>query len=356
MYPDTTQHDRRSHRGRNAVILWIFGAAISGAAIIIGVSVLAPAPQALRIAINPWPGYEFAALAEELGYYEDEGVNVRLIELSSLGDSRRAFERGRTDGLFGTSIEMMQARKASGREAVPVMVANFSDGADVVLARTPIAGVSELAGKRIGVESGTLGMYVLLRSLESAGIAWGDVEIVHVPYTAQREAFESGLIDAVVTFPPVSTELLEAGLGEVVFSSRDIPGEVVDLLAFDAEVLAERRSEVDAVLRAYFRAVEYLHSHPRDALRLMGERTGMDPAEIAALLDGDIRLVGQDEQGEYLGAGGSLERIMERTAEILRAPIAAHHDQLSATTPPGVERDAPQDPVAEPVAEVMTGD
>ena len=38
----------------------------------------------LRVAINPWPGYEFAMLAASQGYFEDEGVEVRLVELSSL--------------------------------------------------------------------------------------------------------------------------------------------------------------------------------------------------------------------------------------------------------------------------------
>ena len=44
-----------------------------------------PEPKAeLRVGINAWPGYEFLYLAQEKGFYRDEGVAVRIIEFNSL--------------------------------------------------------------------------------------------------------------------------------------------------------------------------------------------------------------------------------------------------------------------------------
>ena len=34
----------------------------------------------LRIAINPWPGYEFATLAREKGFFDEEKIKVQLID------------------------------------------------------------------------------------------------------------------------------------------------------------------------------------------------------------------------------------------------------------------------------------
>ena len=47
----------------------------------------------LRIAISPWPGYEFATLAQQKGFFADEGVRVELRELSSLGESTGSLRR-----------------------------------------------------------------------------------------------------------------------------------------------------------------------------------------------------------------------------------------------------------------------
>ena len=66
-------------------------------------------PQKVRIAINPWPGYEFLYLASELGFYEQEGINVEIVELSALADVQRVYIQGRVDGFGSTVIEAVQA-------------------------------------------------------------------------------------------------------------------------------------------------------------------------------------------------------------------------------------------------------
>lgn len=49
-----------------------------------------PVQEPIRIGINTWPGYELLHLASRLGYFEDEGVSVRILEFTSLADCRRA--------------------------------------------------------------------------------------------------------------------------------------------------------------------------------------------------------------------------------------------------------------------------
>ncbi len=82
---------RKSRRGtfRSVVIVAIATAAASVTLAILGGCAEEPAPP-IRIGTNPWPGYEFLHLADELGYFEEEGVEVRLVELTSNGDVRRA--------------------------------------------------------------------------------------------------------------------------------------------------------------------------------------------------------------------------------------------------------------------------
>lgn len=279
---------------------------------------LSPPKQPIRLAINAWAGYEFAVLARELGYYQQEGVDVRLLELSSLGDVRRAFERGQADGMFGTAIEVVQARR-SGRAAVPVLVADFSNGADALVTSGSISSIADLEGKRIGTEAGTLGTYVLMRALDAGGLSIADIEFVHTPHASQRSWMELGLIDGVVTFPPVSTDLLASGSYNNVFSSADIPGEVVDVLAVDANLVESKRDEIEAIRRAYFRAMAFARVNPTLSYRIMGDRLGIPPDEVRRLLEQEIRVVTEDEQREYLVPGGKIDAILERTDAMLEA-------------------------------------
>ncbi|MEO6752322.1 MAG: ABC transporter substrate-binding protein, partial [Chthoniobacteraceae bacterium] len=106
----------------------------------------------LRIAINPWPGSEFLYLAKEKGFLAAERLNVRLVEYSSLSDCRVAFESGQVDAMTGTLIDVLMARENSQRISQIVLVSDYSDGADVILARPDITSVPALKGRRVGLE------------------------------------------------------------------------------------------------------------------------------------------------------------------------------------------------------------
>jgi len=103
------------------------------------------AGKPLRVALNPWPGYAFLFLAQEKGYFADEGVNVELVELSSLSDVRKAFERGQVDGMASSLVEVLEVSKNSNRQAVVSLMADYSNGADVILAGKRFADVVSLS-------------------------------------------------------------------------------------------------------------------------------------------------------------------------------------------------------------------
>lgn len=283
---------------------------------------LQPERTELRIAINPWPGYEFAFLAQQLGYFEEEGVRVRLIELSSLGDARRAFERGQADGFFGTIVELVHAEQHSPRTPVSIMAVNVSLGADMILARADIGSVPELRGRRVGVENGSLGVYVLARALELHGMDWSDIEAVHVPTFQSAKVFELGEIDAAVIYPPMSHEIERAGSSRRVFTSSEIPGEVLDLFAMCRVANRERRHEVDAFCRAFFRAQRFAAEHPEIAYPMMAARQSVSVDEFVASITDGIRILGESDQAAYFGAGGQATTIVERVRVIMANSVA----------------------------------
>jgi NitT/TauT family transport system substrate-binding protein len=272
----------------------------------------------LRIGITAWPGYEYLHLAREKGFFEAEGVAVRLVEFSSLRDERRAFDRGHLDGGALTLMEAMHTRREAGPGLKVVLVIDFSNGADLLLARSDIVDVPSLRGRRVGVELGSLGMYMLTRALELNHMTTDDVQMIATHQTDMQRVYAQGAVDAVVSYPPVSTALERDHSAQRIFTSASIPGEIVDVLAFDAATLEQRPDDVAAVVRGFYRAVRYAQEHPDEAAAIMAARERISAAELQAAFAGGIQLVKLEEQASYLASEGRLAPVIAGVAGVLR--------------------------------------
>lgn len=275
-------------------------------------------PAPIRIGINPWPAWEFFYLAEVRGYFRDAGVDVQIVEFSSLGDAKRAYERGQVDAYLGTLVEVATTRAAAGRAPVVALVTDYSNGADQVIARTPITTTRELVGRRVAVEKGSLNVFVLARALDACGAGLADVELVDLDQLGMLEAFGRGAVDAIVAYPPVSVEALKLAGSASVFTSASIPGEIVDVLAVDGTLLRDRPDDVDEIRRAYARAVGAYERDPQSSVPVMAKREGLAPSEFEAALRDGVRLVGEHEQAEYLRPGGKVDANLAAVVEVLR--------------------------------------
>ncbi len=235
------------------------------------------AEPVLRVGTNLWPGYEPLYLAREIGN-NDWDQATRLVEYPSATEVLRAFRNRAIEAAGLTLDEVLLLRQ----DQVPVkvvLVMDISAGGDVIIARKGIDEVKQLAGKRVGVESGALGAYMLTRALEIHGLPLQEIDIVHLDVSGHRQAFESGQVDAVVTFDPVRTQLLAAG-GRVIFDSREIPGEVVDVLVVYEQTLQEQPERIAQLVENWFRALALIEKEPRRAASLMGRRLSLSADQV----------------------------------------------------------------------------
>lgn len=272
----------------------------------------------IRIGLDTWPGYEFLYLAQEKGFYRDEGVDVRLVEFNSLSDARRAYERGQIDGLGTTIVEVLQAREYSKRSPQIVQAVDYSDGADMLLVRPGITNAPGLRGARVGVELASLCVFVLYRALEKHGLSLNDVQLVSSDQATMSAAFLRGDLDAVVTYPPNTISLLRGGQARKFFTSAEIPGEVVDVIAIEEDVCRRRPRDVERVIRAFHRAIAYAERNPDDAYAIMARREGITPSEFKQTLTSGVRIISRSEQSRYLGPEGAVNAAIKAADKALR--------------------------------------
>ena len=183
--------------------------------------------EPLVFAAIPWPGYEPAFVARELGYL-NEG-QVHLAEFSNTTEVMRALRNHKVH-VAGLTLDEALSLRSSLPDLQVFMVVDISHGADALMARPDIKSLDQLKGKRIGIEKTALGAYFLSLILRAAHLSISDIQIVSLPLDEHANAFRKGQVDAVVTFGTARSELLSQG-AVYMFDSTQVPGKIIDVRA-----------------------------------------------------------------------------------------------------------------------------
>ena len=260
----------------------------------------------IKMAINPWPGYEFLYLADKKGFFKDVGLNIQLLQLVSLADTQRAYTKGQVDGLASTLIEAVQAQPLGGKALKIVLVPDYSNGGDVIISGPGITDVKQLKGKRVGAEIASLGIYVLERALSKAGLTLADVSLVNIEQAQGEKAMQDARIDAFVSYPPVSVTLLRNEGYQKIFGSDEIPREIIDTVSFSVDVIEKNPGLVGKFRQAWQMALEYADAHKDESYQIMAQREGISKAEFAATLE-DLIILDMEEQSRLFGTADVLQ-------------------------------------------------
>jgi len=261
-------------------------------------------PQAeISLAIIDWPGYEYFYLAAEKKLDHQENLALTVHQFSSLADQRRAFVRGDVDAIATTLSEAIAiCREAAMRCPVLVLVLDESDGADQLISSSNLTSLQQLRGKLLGLERSDLGHFIARRALNSAGLNLSDVKLVYGGPAELVNELTTGHLDAVVTYTPFSDPLTNRSQWNLLFSSKDLPGEIVDVLAVSPE-LFQQKDAVKALINTWWAARGFAQQHPTDSISLMAGRQKVTPMQFTQSEQG-IHYPSQSDQAHLLSSEG----------------------------------------------------
>lgn len=303
----------------------VAGVAAGLAVIVVGTSEPSSAGLPVRIGTNVWIGYEPLHAAAAEGRLPP---HLRLVEYVSATQVLRAFENRDIDAAAVTLDEAVRLA-GSTHDVALVVVLDVSHGGDAVIAWPPRHSLAQLAGARIAVEDTAVGQLMLQRALERAQLTRAQVQVIPLPVNDHVASWDAGL-DAVVTFEPTRSRLLALG-GVEVFSSRDLPGEIVDVLVVRRSLLASRPTLRAELVKAWFETRAWGLAEPARFARRAALRLKVTEAEVSSLLSG-VRLPTEDEsraqlQGRLLETAKSQRSLGGPEAAATEADVAALFDQ-----------------------------
>jgi len=278
------------------------------AGLVMGMSVLAQA-EPLKIAYSDWPGWVAWQVGIDKGWFKEAGVDVSF-EWFEYVPSMEAFAAGKVDAVTMTNGDAL-VTGATGAPSKSIIINDYSNGNDMVVAKPGITSIKDLKGKKIGVELGFVDHLLLLKGLEANGMTESDVTLVNIPTHETPKAFASGDVDAIAAWQPNSGQALKAVPGsKPIYSSADVPGLIYDVLAVNPASLASREEDWKKVAKVWYRIVEYFNNPETkaDAVKSMAARVNLPPEEYAAFLSG-TKILTRDEAKKAFQKGAGLDSI-----------------------------------------------
>jgi NitT/TauT family transport system substrate-binding protein len=315
------------------------GLAIAG--LLLGLAACTEPPQPpLVVGVNTWVGYDPLVLARDRGLADAK--QLKVVELLSSAEALRHLRNGLLDGA-GLTLDEALRLVDSGFDARIVALLDTSAGADVVVAAPRITSLQKLRGERIAVEDATVGTLMLERLLRKANLQQEDVTVVRMDATQHLTALLSERVAAAVSYAPIDGPMRALGFRPI-FDSREMPGEIVDVLVVRGAVLRERPAAVDTLLAAWASGLNVMRLDPSGAAASLAPGTDLTPAQYQAVQGGlrfytpaDSLAMLTGSPPPLVGQGGEVARLLVELGLLRQSPNwAALIDTAPAARAPHV--------------------
>ena len=252
-----------------------------------------------RIGNVTWVGFAPLYLAEEKGFFDEQGIDIEIEMIEDSALRRAALASKRVDAIVD-AVDVLVIERAQGIKGKAVTVLDLSAGGDGIITVDSINSVQDFKGKEIAVQIDTPSESMLLYLLKKNGLTANDVKILPMEAGAAGAAFVSGQVDIAVTWEPWLSKASERGNGKVFVSTREEKGLIVDLLTVHEDVLSSRPEDVKKVLRAWFKAIDFWKKNPAEANEIMAKYYDLPSEEFAEIISG-VEWLSLSETREFFG-------------------------------------------------------
>lgn len=239
-----------------------------------------------KLKVQTLPLLSFAPyfIAQEEGYFADEGLEVEFVQFQRSSDAIPALLQGQVDVVGGAlSFGLLNAMA---KEQSVRLVADKGYLTDTGCSYTSILAGKHLdpgslnskealSGLRIVTNLASARGYFMDEMLAEYGLTAADVEVVDIPDAAALEALGSGAVDLAVLGEPAITQALTDGYAtEWQRVGERLPGFQIGLLTYGPNLLQRNPAIGDRFMIAYLKGVrQYNQGKTERNLEIMEQYT-----------------------------------------------------------------------------------
>jgi ABC-type nitrate/sulfonate/bicarbonate transport system substrate-binding protein len=236
----------------------------------------------VRYANIPW--FDPVYVADEKGWFAEEGIEIEwvgevpaaqlvpAVAANTIQFANRHTPLVLTARAGGAKVKIISAGAQTTPERPHMKY--------LVQPASPIKGVKDLKGRKIGINSfGACSEYVLKEYLRRNGLG-GDVEFVVIPDANQEQALKQGLIDVGVLHSPYYEKVVKTGAARELFNDYVVDDGRSGMLPYfvNEDFAKEHPDIVRKFVKVLVRASDWTNEHHEEAGQIFARRRGLDPA------------------------------------------------------------------------------
>lgn len=240
----------------------------------------------LSLGTAPWVGQVPLYIAQEKGFFAEEGLDFELRNFGDSGGYLSAFLANKLDSLSLVSSEAVTLLD-QGKDYKIVLIQDNSTGGDGILAKNSVASIADFKGKKVAVDTSGVSYFFLLQVLKEAGLTKDDITAINTEPSAAASAYQTGSVDIAVTYAPYLKEAAEAVKdGRIIYDSSKMPTAIIDMYIFDSAYVEKNPEAVQAFVNGIFKGMAFLKENPEEALKISSVALDVKPADVESDLKG----------------------------------------------------------------------
>ncbi len=230
-----------------------------------------------------WMPWAYAENASILNQWADKyDIEIELVRMDYIS-SIEAFVAKQVDGCVMTNMECLDMPAASGVDSTVLIMGDYSNGNDAILTRDGIT-IKDLPGNDIYLVELSVSHYLLGRCLAKNGLQERQVTIVNTNDSDIGPVFLANEKQkVVVTWNPIVMNIEQAPGVSKIFTSADIPGEILDLMVVETSVLKDNPEFGKALVGAWYEVMGIVskrgHPNASGAFEYMAAESGATVTE-----------------------------------------------------------------------------
>jgi NitT/TauT family transport system substrate-binding protein len=288
-------------------------------------------PSTMKIGTVVWIGYGPFYVAEALDLYKKYNMKVSLQVFTDPALIPPAIASGAIDGGMLT-YDQVVGQVAAGQAQKVVMPIDYSNGGDAIVADKTITKVADFKGKKVGFNPLSPSDFLLSYALKTAGLSDKDITPVNMTPESVPAAMASGQMPIGVTYEPSLSQIVSQGGGKkfkVIFSSKNAPGLIADVLVFDDKVIKAKPTEISSIMKAYLDGMAYMKAKPEESYKIIGKFMGVTPKEVKEQLTGVYNIplaempkafMKSTDTTSYYGSGDVISKLLMAKGQIKTIP------------------------------------
>ena len=217
---------------------------------------------------------------------EKYGLSIEVTQFNDYVESINQYTAGAYDAVTLTNMDALSIPSAGGVDTTAVIIGDFSAGNDAVILKDKTE-LAEISDQAVNLVEFSVSHYLLARALESVGLSERDVNVVNTSDPDMVGAFQTPEVTAMVTWNPMVSEIVTLPGATKVFDSSQIPGEIIDMMVANTQVLADNPDFGKALAGIWYETMATMTADTPEgaaARAAMGAASGTDQAGFEAQL------------------------------------------------------------------------